>query len=65
MKKDRVTRDDVRAIEVGKVGEFTLPNQLAVYNALVTISTMRRLYGFVLERVETGKPLTIAYKRIK
>lgn len=65
MKKDRVTRDDVRNIEVGQVGIFTLPDRLAVFNAQVTISTMKRLYGFAFERIETGKPLTIAYKRIK
>jgi len=65
MKKDRVTRDDIRKIEVGKVGRFELPNKLAVFNAQVTISTMKRLYGFMFERIETGEPLTIAYKRLK
>lgn len=65
MKKDRVTRDDVRNIEVGKVGEFTLPDKKAVFNAQVTFSVMKRYYGLLFERIDTGKPLTVAYKRIK
>ena len=65
MKKDKVTRDDVRSIEVGQVGEFTLPDAVAVFNAQVTFSTMKRLYGLVFERVPMNEPLTIAYKRIK
>lgn len=65
MKKDRVTRDDVRNIEVGKVAIFTLPDAVAIYNARVVFSTMKRLYGYTFERVPMNKPLTIAYKRIK
>ena len=65
MKKERVTREDVRNIEVGQVGEFTLPDAVAVYTARVVFSTMKRLYGYDFKRVPTDKPLTIAFKRIK
>ena len=65
MKKDKVTRDDVRSIEVGQVGEFTLPDEVAIYNARVVFSTMKRLYGYTFERVPVSEPLTIAFKRIK
>ena len=66
IKKDRVTRDDIRGIEVGQVGRFELPNQIAVYNARVAFSTMKRLYGMQFERVEgEHEPLTVAYRRVK
>lgn len=66
MKKDRVTRDDIRSIEIGQVGRFELPNKLAVYNARVAFSTMKRLYGYVFERIESEEnSLVVAYRRLK
>ncbi len=62
---EKVTRDDIRAINVGEVGEFTLPNAKAVEVARVQFSTMKRLEGMDFERVETDKPLTLAFKRTK
>lgn len=65
MKKDRVSREDVRNMEIGKVVKFTLPNWIAVYNARSTICTMKRLYGFEIESVPTKEPFTVAYRRLK
>ena len=65
MVTDKVTRDDIRAIRVGQIGVFTLPNAKAVVTAQVQFSTMKRLEGLEFERVDTGDPLTVAYKRIK
>ncbi len=62
---EKVSRDDIRAIEVGKMGIFVLPNAKAVESARVQFSTMKRLEDMDFERVETGEPLTIAYKRLK
>ena len=62
---EKVSRDDIRAIEVGKMGVFVLPNAKAVESARVQFSTMKRLEDMDFERVETGEPLTIAYKRLK
>ena len=62
---EKVTRDDIRAIEVGKIGVFVLPNAKAVESARVQFSTMKRLEDMDFERVETGEALTIAYKRLK
>jgi hypothetical protein len=62
---DKVSRDDIRAIEIGKMGVFVLPNAKAVESARVQFSTMKRLEDMDFERVETGEPLTIAYKRLK
>ena len=62
---DKVSRDDIRAMEVGKMGVFVLPNAKAVESARVQFSTMKRLEDMDFERVETGEPLTIAYKRLK
>lgn len=62
---EKVTRDDIRAIEVGKMGVFVLPNAKAVESARVQFSTMKRLEDMDFERVETGEALTIAYKRLK
>lgn len=62
---EKVTRDDIRAIEVGKMGVFVLPNEKAVESARVQFSTMKRLEGMDFERIETGERLTIAYKRLK
>ncbi len=61
----RVSRDDIRGIEVGKVGIFTLPNQKAKECARVQFSTMKRIEGFDFERIDTDEPLTIAYRRLK
>ncbi len=61
----KVTRDDIREIEVGKVGIFTLPHQKAVESARVQFSTMKRLEDLDFERIDTGEPLTIAYRRLK
>jgi hypothetical protein len=62
---EKVSRDDIRAIEVGKMGVFVLPNAKAVESARVQFSTMKRLEDMDFERIETGEPLTIAYKRLK
>jgi hypothetical protein len=62
---EKVTRDDIRAIKVGEMGVFVLPNAKAVESARVQFSTMKRLEDMEFERVETGEMLTIAYKRLK
>ena len=62
---EKVSRDDIRNIEIGKMGVFVLPNAKAVQTARVQFSTMKRLEGMDFERIETGEPLTIAYKRLK
>ena len=62
---EKVSRDDIRAIEVGKMGVFVLPNANAVESARVQFSTMKRLEDMDFKRIETGEPLTIAYKRLK
>lgn len=61
----KVSRDDIRAIEVGKTGVFTLPNAKAVECARVQFATLKRLEGMDFERVEVNEPLTVAYKRLK
>jgi hypothetical protein len=65
MVKDKVTREDIRSIKLGQTGVFMLPNPKAVESARVQFSTMKRLEGLDFERVDTGEPLTVAYKRIK
>jgi hypothetical protein len=62
---DKVSRDDIRAIKIGEMGVFVLPNAKAVESARVQFSTMKRLEDMDFERVETGETLTIAYKRLK
>ena len=62
---EKVTRDNIRAIKVGEMGIFVLPNAKAVESARVQFSTMKRLEDMDFERVETGEALTIAYKRLK
>ena len=62
---ERVSRDDIRAIEVGKIGVFALPNAKAVESARVQFANMKRLEDMDFERVDTGEKLTIAYKRLK
>ncbi len=62
---ERVSRDDIRAIEVGKIGVFALPNAKAVESARVQFANMKRLEDMAFERIDTGEKLTIAYKRIK
>lgn len=62
---DKVSRDDIRAIKIGEMGVFVLPNAKAVESARVQFSTMKRLEDMEFERVETGERLTIAYKRLK
>ena len=61
----RVSREDVRNIEVGKIGIFTLPNAKAVEVGRVQFATMKRLEDMDFERVDTGEPLTIAYRRLR
>ena len=63
--RHRVSRDDIRNIEVGKICIFTLPNAKAVEVGRVQFATMKRLEDMDFERVDTGEPLTIAYKRLK
>ena len=65
MVTERVTRDDIRAISVGQMGVFVLPNEKAVESARVQFATLKRLEGMDFESVETGERLTIAYKRLK
>jgi hypothetical protein len=62
---EKVSREDIRNIEIGKMGVFVLPNAKAVETARVQFSTMKRLEGMDFERIETGEPLTIAYKRLR
>lgn len=62
---EKISRDDVRNIEVGKIGIFTLPNAKAVEVGRVQFATMKRLEDMDFERVDTGDPLTIAYRRLK
>ncbi len=62
---EKVSRDDIRAIKIGQTGIFTLPNAKAVESGRVQFATMKRLEAMDFERIETGEPLTIAYKRIK
>jgi hypothetical protein len=65
MTVERVSRDDIRAIEVGKIGVFALPNAKAIESARVQFANMKRLEDMDFERVDTGEKLTIAYKRLK
>ena len=60
-----VSRKEIRKIEVGKIGIFTLPNKKAVEVGRVQFCTLKRLEDLDFERVDTGDPLTIAYRRIK
>lgn len=62
---NKVSRNDIRNIKVGQTGVFTLPNPKAVECGRVQFATLKRLEGMEFERVETGEPLTIAYKRLK
>jgi hypothetical protein len=62
---EKVSRDDIRAIKIGQTGIFTLPNAKAVESGRVQFATMKRLEDMDFERVDTGEPLTIAYKRLK
>jgi hypothetical protein len=62
---EKVSRDDIRAIEIGKTGVFVLPSEKAVESARVQFATLKRLEGMEFERIETGERLTIAYKRLK
>lgn len=62
---EKVSRDDVRNIKIGQTGVFTLPNAKAVESARVQFSMMKRLEDMDFERVATGEPLTLAYKRLK
>lgn len=62
---EKVTRDDIRSIEVGKIGIFALPNAKAVESARVQFATMKRLEDMDFERIETGERLTVAYRRTR
>ena len=62
---EKVTRDNIRAIKVGQMGVFALPNAKAVESARVQFATLKRLEGMEFERIDTGERLTIAYKRLK
>lgn len=64
----RITREDVKAMRVGKTYYFTLPDDQAVRAARVTLSQMKTDYDMDFERVPVDnkvEPFTIAYKRIK
>lgn len=62
---EKVSRDDIRAIDIGKIGVFVLPNAKAVESARVQFSMMKRLENMDFERVETNEPYTIAYRRTR
>jgi len=62
---EKVSRDDIRAIGIGKIGVFVLPNAKAVESARVQFSMMKRLENMDFERVETNEPYTIAYRRVR
>jgi hypothetical protein len=62
---EKVSRDDIRNLKIGQTGVFTLPNAKAVESGRVQFATMKRLEDMDFERIDTGEPLTIAYKRLK
>lgn len=62
---EKVSRDKIRALKIGQTGVFTLPTAKAVESGRVQFATMKRLEDMDFERVDTGEPLTIAYKRLK
>lgn len=62
---EKVSRDDIRNIAIGKIGVFVLPNAKAVESARVQFSMMKRLENMDFERVETNEPYTIAYRRVR
>lgn len=62
---EKVSRDDIRNIGIGKIGVFVLPNAKAVESARVQFSMMKRLENMDFERVETNEPYTIAYRRVR
>ena len=65
MKCNNVTRNMIRAIPIGMVGEFTLPSIKALKAARVQFSMMKKLDGLDFIREKTDEPLTIAYRRVK
>lgn len=65
MKCDYVSRDAIRAMEIGETRIFELPNIKKLVSARVQFSTMEALEGMEFEKINVGEPLTIARKRIK
>lgn len=49
LKRDKVTRDALRKIEVGQAQEFVLPNLLACESARVTAYQLKRYYDMEFE----------------
>lgn len=65
MKLDKVGRSEWKALKVGEIGIFTLPNAKAVEVGRVAMSQVKKLEDMDFERVETNEPLTLAYRRTK
>lgn len=62
---DYVSRDDIRAIEIGQIATFCLPNAKAKESARVQFSQMKKLEHMDFERIPTSELYTISYKRLK
>lgn len=62
---ERISRDDIRDMEIGKLYVWVLPNEKAKESARVQFQQMKKLENMDFERVETDEPLTLAYRRIK
>lgn len=65
MKLDKVGRSEWKALKVGEIGIFTLPNAKAVEVGRVAMSQVKKLEDMDFERVETNEPLTLAYRRTR
>jgi hypothetical protein len=62
---EKVGRNEWKALQIGEIGIFTLPNAKAVEVARVAVSQLKRLEGMDFERMETNDPLTLMYRRLK
>lgn len=62
---EKVGRAEWKALKIGEIGIFTLPNAKAFEVGRVAISQLKRLEGMDFEKVETNDPLTLSYRRIK
>ena len=65
MKLEKVGRGEWKALKVGEIGIFTLPNAKAVEVGRVAMSQVKKLEDMDFERVETNEPLTLAYRRTR
>lgn len=65
MNVTRISRKDLRALKVGEVGVFTLPDAKAVEVGKVQAAMVKRLDDYEFERIKSADSLTLIYKRIK